>query len=311
MRTRVLLPALAACLTLTLAVGSALAGDAKGALKFVPGDSMAVVGFDADDLRKSSLFGTLRDEFISAFGITRDIKMLKTETGLDIKDGIRSLVIFGPSAWYMDEEQFGLVMEAPHDPARLKAYLEKSGGTLEARTHAAGEYFVLGKKAKGAIAFQGDYIIVGPKNIVSQALDAKSGKSALDSGKLGRLAKKAKAGKSAFGALLATPQIQRWLTRQANLTGAKGFWGTMDVSSGLKIDGAGNFATAENAAAAAAAINKNLTDIKNDKETAELGFGGLFDKMSAKADGTKLSLKLDFSKDDVNKVVNTLKEFLE
>ena len=293
---------LALALALTVLAAPAFAGDVGGALKYVPADFTTVVAVDLDAVRTSPLFATV----LGMLNQSKDAKTMEQQIGFDPAKDLATFVFAGPAALMHHEEQFIAVFQGNFDGKRLIDFVKGQGDKVVEKQVGSAVMYLVDKNA--AFAVDGKYVVAGAAGLVEQALAAKSAKN-VTSGPLAALIKRYAATKGGFAVMLADKKVQDTLSGDvpefAKLTSA-GF--ALDVSAGAAITVAGNFATADAAAAVATAVAGAIKDAGSDPDMKDLGLGSLVSKVVAKATGKVVEITVKLDVKETKQLVDSLQK---
>jgi hypothetical protein len=284
----------------------AWAGDVQGALAYVPTDSIAVVGADVDKVRASPLFAPLYQEFLKESGARKKLTEIATHTGVNIQRDIHGIVAAFPPTFPQDDDEFVIIVEAKVNEARLIAYAKKEGAEIQRKDSPAGPYYAL-DGGDGAMAFRGNFVIIGGQKTFQKALRAAKGRSAKTHGKLAaRLA--LVSNHDVFG-VADLPQKLRQESKGVLPGGGevRAAMATIDLRRGVLVNAKTTTNSAKTASQIADMAQAFIDESRRDPSLKKQGLDGYLSLLKVQASGADIEAKLSLTNSQVRRLVGLLK----
>lgn len=298
----------AAMATTLLFTTEAFADDGQGALDFVPEDTMMVFAIDVEQVRTTDLF----KEFMAAVEkepeAKEGLKMLKESAGFDPQKDLSSVVIALPPD-VEKTENFLMIAKGKFDEKKFIAFAEKEGGQkFASATHQGLNYYQMDD---GAIAFSGDYLVVGSTAALKAALDTQKGKmGSVKKNKTVSAHLKAVDTKSDVWFSVNLPaEIQEKMAKENPMVrDIEAAHGSIDLGSGLKVRLNLGTKSADTAKSLVDLANAGLREAGSDAQLKAMGLDAVVTNLKVTNADKEVVVKLDLNEAEFGRVVSTIKQ---
>ncbi len=313
--SRRLLLALSTVLSFGLVASALAAGPAARAddvsLSFVPKSASSLLVLDVKGAASNPFIKGLRKELIDLAGAGRDVARLKREAGVDVFADIDRIVYAGTDKAVRKAGDSVLILAGRFDTAKLAAFYAKRGDTAPTQESWKGhDVHVIG--ASSWLVVKDGHAIVGTKDLVMEALEARASGAKLPGGALAGALPAAGLRKHAWGAIVGSGDLQKVLGKGFGaFKGVKEAGFGLDLSSGLSLTVAGLFPDAAASGKAEAEVAETVKGFASDPEVAELGLSALFDAFAATRSGQRLELKVALPAAKATELAANLKALFE
>jgi len=296
---------LAAMLFIPSLAPRAEAANLAAALRYVPGDAMAVGTVDVSKLQRLPLYRKMQQRFYAEEpDAKKEIDELKRATGFDPFRDIKGLVVAVGPDFEQDDEQFVVIAEARVSEPRMIAFMKKKGATPQLRNDARlGRWYELAGGEAG-LAFRGPHVIFGGKKTFIAAL-AKKGPDP----KIKKLIAPYLIKDLGFAALVPAELKKNARREMPELGDVETIRGGGSLQNGLDLELFAGFNSATSASKIADIANQFLDRARQSPEVARTGLGKYASKLQLIALGKdiKASIKLTRAEvDELVKLVDTL-----
>ncbi|MCA9623670.1 MAG: hypothetical protein KC731_31830 [Myxococcales bacterium] len=297
-----------AALLFVSSTASASPGDVSDALAHVPSDSFAVLTADLDSVKTTAIFDKIKQTFLKEEkDAKKELAELKKATGFDPWRDVHAAVLAFPPEFLKNDDNFVAVIRADVDEAKVLAYMKSKGGKVEQKqSKSGGNYYLLGDRKKGAMAFRGKLVFVAGAQVIERALASRTAPAPLRR-VLGKFEK------SDIGlAIRAIPELTKKLKKEdPMLADAKDLAAGLDLAAGgLALEAVASFSNTSTPKKIADLANDGLKKGQADKSVKEMGFDTLLGKIKVEARGTKLEGNASLTKSEVDRVMKTLEKLL-
>lgn len=311
MRKQLLIKPLATALLALFVLFPALAnaGDLNPALRYVPPESVAVLGVDLDGLKKSPFFRRILKHVTEDPGIKRDLERTKRKLGFDLINDLNGFLIVATKEFVDDNKQFALIAETKLDQAQIITGLERRGERMRPQKGAHGPYFSFAR-GKANLAFRGPYLIAGGAKAVQASMKSAGSPKSPPSKFQKRLSKLAQ-GKQIFAHGKLPPQLQQQLARKHQGLGA-----LQQLSLGLTVQGglkAQLVAKLDSPSAAnklTTLLRKELDALRQNRQLRAMGLASYLNAIRIKQRPSAIALGLALSDEQLQRLGDQLEAIL-
>ncbi|MFT7580983.1 MAG: hypothetical protein ACI9MR_002657 [Myxococcota bacterium] len=289
----------ASALVLTAAAGStSLAADFGPLMKYVPSDATVIIALDLQEMGKSSLFKTMRDDVLGKN--SKKVKDLAKATGFDAKKDVHQIVLAGTDKMLRSGKLI-LIARGNFDAQKFLDYGVKANKPLKAMGPPGKVWYAVDQI--GALAFDGNIAVASPKKLMDGLLATQSGPS----GTMNKLIQKFASHKAGFAVMRPSGKTKKqgaeFVDALGELTGA-GIG--INLGSGLDLSIVADFASAASATSFAAMITETVGGAAEDAK--ELGLENALTNLKAAAAGTATTISLALTEAEVKNAVELVNE---
>jgi hypothetical protein len=288
--------------SLLLSTGAA-AADIDAALQYVPSDAFVVVTLRADQARSTVLFTDSIALLMADKDAKREIGDLVKETGFDPAKHVDGLVVAGLDAKDNDDEVVAIGEVSSIDEAKIVAFAQKKGATVETKNGPGGSYYLF--DGDTAVAFRGKHVIVSGPETILKALKKKGPKPVLK-----QALAQSQQRTIAFAVEPNAKMRKQWERENKDLATTKLMHGGIDLQNGVDASVIAKLGGAAAAKKLADFINTAIAEAKQSREVQSLGLAQILGKVVVAAKGADLTASLALSNDEVRSVINTVKRLL-
>lgn len=281
----------------------ASAGDLQGAMRFVRGQPLGVMGIDVDNLKNSVLYRRLGDQLLKQMRLHRDFNQMKKRLGFDVRRDLSSLLVVFPQQFTDNEDSFVLIVEGRIKQAKLLDSMREKYTLTKKSTPAHGEYFVT-ERAKGPnLAFRGRYMVMsGDEASLKVALQRS--RPSLDRRTVRWRAKRAAGHSDAFIIGTTNPKLREKLAREEpNLGKLMNLDAEIDLRPGLQLTLRAHFKSKRPAENVHGILKKGLDEATKSRIIRSFGFGRFIRKIQLRRAHDTLHLDVKLNPGEVRDLV--------
>ena len=273
--------------------------------RFVTPDAFIVAGMDVQKLRGTPVYSFVEGLVMRDEDAVAQIDAFAAKTGLDPRTDLRSATIVLPTSITTNEsEDFTVVLEAQHDPAKVREFITGEGTPLtEKQTDAGTPYWEI--DGEGAIAFQSDFAIIG--SLASFQSTLSNARSGAPSGDLAPLLGQVDTSKHMYMVMTMPPALKQELQGMSpQAADIQTVIATADASSGLALTIEANLASADSASALAKMLGDLITQAGSNPSLQQMGLADAVAATVVTADGTKVTVQAALTEENLQMVLGML-----
>ncbi len=282
------------------------AGDLQGAMRFVSGQPLGVMGIDVDHLKNSTLYRRLGGQLLKEMQLHRKFDEIQNRTGFDVRRHLKSLLVVFPQQFTDNDDSFVLIVEGPINRAKLLDSMRKKFSLTRKSTPAHGEYFVTPRAKGPKLAFRGRYMVVSGDEASLRAALQRS-RPSLDRRTVRWRAKRAAGHSDAFIIGTSNPKLRKKLAREdPNLGKLLDLDTELSLRPGLRLSVTAHFQSKKPAENVHGILSKGLDEATTSRIIRSFGFGRFITKIQLRRAHDTLHLDLKLSPAEVRDLVDQI-----
>lgn len=289
----------------------AMADDGTSGLKFVPEDTMMVIGIDVENLKSAPLFKDLMTAVMSDAEAKKNIDKLKEVTGFDYEKDLSSLLIAVPPD--VDKtENFLIVVKGKIDEKKFVQYVKDEGTDIKEDKHEGVTWYEMDKEA--GMAFVDGHVIIAPKAALKAAIDTQKGKmkDVTKNSGINDLIKATKTSANVWMVVSLPKAFREEITKGGGLPGdIESGYASIDLKSGLALRVTLNTSSADTATSIAKMATDGLAGAGSDPQLKAMGLDAAVTKLSIKAKDKAVDVSLDLTDKEVEKIKTVVQSMVQ